>query len=61
MLVQFWRGDIKQTFEIKVEEGIENYKNQNPQAIVNQTLTAQIRNQIWDQYIRELTANSIKN
>ena len=48
---------LRQTFEIKVEEGIENYKNQNPQAIVNQTLTAQIRNQIWDQYIRELIMN----
>jgi peptidyl-prolyl cis-trans isomerase D len=43
-----------QTFEIKVDEGIENWKNQNQQAILNQTTIAQIRDQIWDQHVKDL-------
>jgi peptidyl-prolyl cis-trans isomerase D len=42
------------TFEQKVNEGIENWKTQNQQAVLNQATIAQIRDQIWDQYIREL-------
>ena len=45
---------LRQNFEIKVEEGIENWKNQNQQSVLNQTTIGQIRAQIWDQYIREL-------
>ena len=45
---------LRQNFEIKVEEGIENWKNQNQQSALNQTTIGQIRAQIWDQYVREL-------
>jgi len=45
---------LRQNFEIKVEEGIENWKNQNQQSVLNQTTIGQIRAQIWDQYVREL-------
>ena len=38
-----------QTFQEKVDEGIENWKTQNQQAVLNQTVIAQIRDQIWDQ------------
>lgn len=43
-----------QTFQKKVDEGIENWKAQNQQTTLNQTTITQIREQIWDQYIREL-------
>jgi peptidyl-prolyl cis-trans isomerase D len=43
-----------QTFQLKVDEGIENWKNQNQQAILNQTTIAQIRDQIWAQHIKDL-------
>ena len=49
---------LQQTYEIKVEEGIENWKIQNPQAILNQTITNQLRSQVWDQYLRELIMNN---
>ena len=45
---------LRQNFEVKVEEGIENWKNQNQQSVLNQTTIGQIRSQIWDQYVREL-------
>ena len=45
---------LRQNFEIKVEEGIGNWKNQNQQTVLNQTTIGQIRAQIWDQYVREL-------
>jgi len=45
---------LRQNFELKVEEGIENWKNQNQQSVLNQTTIGQIRAQIWDQYVREL-------
>ena len=41
-------------FEERVQKGTENYKNSNPDAIINQTTLAQIRNSIWDEYIKEL-------
>ena len=41
-------------FEEKVQEGIENWKNQNPQTVLTATLTGQLRAQIWTQYIKEL-------
>ena len=44
---------LRQNFEIKVEEGINNWKSQNPQSVLNQTTTAQIRTQIWNQNVRE--------
>ena len=47
-----------QNFQIKVEEGIENFKIQNPTSSVDQQTTVQIRNQIWDQYIKELILNN---
>ena len=49
---------LRQNFEIKVEEGIENWKSQNQQAVLNQTTIGQIRAQIWDQYVRELIMNT---
>ena len=49
---------MRQAYEVKVEEGIENWKSQNQQSILNQTTTAQIRSQIWDQYVRELVMNN---
>ena len=45
---------LRQAYEIKVEEGINNWKTQNPQSILNQTITNQLRSQIWNQYVREL-------
>ena len=45
---------VVQAFEQKVNEGIENWKIQNQQTVLNQTIIAQIREQIWDQYIRDL-------
>jgi len=45
---------MRQAYEVKVEEGIENWKSQNQQGVLNQTTTAQIRAQIWDQYVRDL-------
>ncbi len=47
-----------QEFQKKVEEGIENFKLQNPNSSVDQQTTVQIRTQIWDQYIKELILNS---
>ncbi|MEC9209074.1 MAG: peptidylprolyl isomerase [Bacteroidota bacterium] len=43
-----------QTFQKKVDEGIENWKAQNQQATPTQTTIAQIRDQIWEQYVKEL-------
>ena len=43
-----------QKFEQKVNEGIENWKIQNQQAVLNQTTISQIRDQTWNQYVREL-------
>ncbi len=47
-----------QTFQQKVDEGIENWKSQNQQAVLNQTTIAQIRDQVWNQYVRELVMES---
>ncbi|MDC0204164.1 SurA N-terminal domain-containing protein [Flavobacteriales bacterium] len=49
---------LRQSYEVKVEEGINNWKTQNPQSILNQTITSQLRSQIWDQYVRELIMNN---
>ena len=49
---------MRQAYEVKVEEGIENWKSQNQQGVLNQTTTAQIRAQIWDQYVRDLIMNN---
>ena len=47
-----------QSFQQKVDEGIENWKSQNQQAVLDQTTLAQIRDQIWEQYVRELVMNN---
>ena len=49
---------MRQAYEVKVEEGIENWKSQNQEGVLNQTTTAQIRSQIWDQYVRDLIMNN---
>tara|TARA_B100000767_G_scaffold213750_1_gene201123 strand:+ start:707 stop:2803 length:2097 start_codon:yes stop_codon:yes gene_type:complete len=49
---------MRQTYELKVEEGIENWRSQNQNGVLNQTITTQIRSQIWDQYIRDLIMNN---
>lgn len=49
---------LQQAYELKVEEGINNWKQSNPQSILNQTITNQLRSQIWDQYIKELVMNN---
>ena len=49
---------LRQDYEVKVEEGINNWKSQNQQSILTQTVTGQIRSQVWDQYIRELVMNN---
>ena len=60
MFVGEVNGDevLIQVFQTKIDEGIENWKLQNPEGILTQTLTGQIRSQIWDQYIRELVMNN---
>jgi peptidyl-prolyl cis-trans isomerase D len=49
---------LRQDYEVKVEEGINNWKSQNQQSILTQTVTGQIRSQVWDQYVRELVMNN---
>jgi len=49
---------MRQAFELKVEEGIENWKSQNQEGVLNQTTTSQIRSQVWDQYVRDLIMNN---
>ena len=50
-----------QLFQKKVDEGIENWKTQNQQANLNQTTIAQIRDQIWSQYVRDLVMENEYN
>ncbi|MAW21203.1 MAG: hypothetical protein CMD16_02265 [Flavobacteriales bacterium] len=45
---------LRQVFEQKVDEGIENWKNQNQTTVLTQTTIGQIRSQIWEQYVRDL-------
>ena len=49
---------LRQDYEVKVEEGINNWKSQNEQSVLTQTITGQIRSQVWDQYVRELVMNN---
>ena len=49
---------MRQAYEVKVEEGINNWKSQNQQSVLTQTITGQIRSQIWDQYVRDLVMNN---
>ena len=49
---------MRQAYEVKVEEGINNWKSQNQQTVLTQTITGQIRSQIWDQYVRDLVMNN---
>ena len=46
-----------QEYELAIEEMINNWKSQNPNSILNQTITAQLRSQAWDEYIKELIMN----
>lgn len=50
----FGNDILIQTFQKKVDSGIENWKNQNQQSDLTQTIIAQIRDQVWNQYVREL-------
>ena len=43
-----------QNFEKTVDQGIENWKSQNPGSIVTQSVIANVRNQAWSQLTREL-------
>lgn len=45
-------------FQQKVDQGIENWKTQNPQAVLDQSTIAQIRVQVWDQYVRDLVMDN---
>ncbi|MBC8266007.1 MAG: peptidylprolyl isomerase [Flavobacteriales bacterium] len=47
-----------QAFEERVQKGTENWKNSNPNSTINQGTLSQIRNSIWDEYIRELIFNT---
>ncbi|MDG2139337.1 MAG: peptidylprolyl isomerase [Flavobacteriales bacterium] len=42
------------TFEETVDQGIENWKSQNPNSIVTQSVISNIRNQAWTELSREL-------
>ena len=42
------------TLQQKIDEGIENRKAQNPDVVLTETAIAGIRDQVWDEYIREL-------
>ena len=43
-----------QKFQQKVDQGLENWKVQNQGAVLNQTTITQIRDQIWNEYVRQL-------
>ena len=45
------------TFEETVDQGIENWKSQNPNSIVTQSVISNIRNQAWTELSRELIMN----
>jgi len=47
-----------QTLMQKVDEGIRNWKSQNKQSVLTQTIIGQIRSLVWDQYVRELVMNN---
>lgn len=49
---------LRQDYEVKAEEGINNWKSQNQQSILTQTIIGQIRSQVWDQHVRELVMNN---
>ena len=43
-----------QDFENRLQEGIENWKIQNTNGVLNQGTIVQIRNQVWNEYSKEL-------
>ena len=49
----FGKDILYTDYEKKVEEGINNWKSQNQQGILSQAVIGQIREQMWDQYVRE--------
>jgi len=46
-----------QIFEERMQKGIENWKNSNQNTTLTQSVMSQIRNSIWDEYIKELLMN----
>ena len=46
-----------QIFEERMQKGIENWKNSNQNVTLTQSVMSQIRNSIWDEYIKELLMN----
>ena len=49
---------LAQTFQKKVDESIENWKSQNQGTVLNQTTIGQIREQVWNQFIKDLIMES---
>ncbi|OUV69944.1 MAG: hypothetical protein CBC83_09040 [Flavobacteriales bacterium TMED123] len=47
-----------QYFEERVQKGTENWKNSNPNSTLTQSTLAEIRNAIWDEYIKEFLMNA---
>ena len=46
---------LRQKFEERVDQGIKNWKEQSSsEAILNQTTISQIRDQVWNQYVKDL-------
>ena len=43
-----------QNFQERVDKGLENWKIQNQGGVLNQTTITQIRDQIWNEYVRQL-------
>lgn len=46
-----------QDFENRLQEGLENWKIQNTNGVLNQGTITQVRNQVWNEYIKELIMN----
>ena len=49
---------MHQAYAQKIEEGINNWKSQNQQAVLTQAIRGQIRQQMWDQYVREIVMDN---
>ena len=47
-----------QQYEAEIEKITTNWKNQNPNAVLNSAITAQLRNQAWEDYMRDIIMNS---
>lgn len=49
---------LPKEFQIKVEEAIELQRSQNPNFVLNESSRGQVRNQVWNQYVRDVIMNS---